>query len=71
MEPLFTLTVGNGLTVTANVCCGLAPQALLAVTEKTPDVPGVAEIVLVELVPLHPPGKFQEYDVALDTVAML
>jgi hypothetical protein len=59
MLPLLTLIAGRGFTVIASVCCGLAPQILLAVTVKMPLVPAVAEIVLVEPEPLHPPGKDQ------------
>ena len=62
--PLFTETVGDGLTITCRVCWGLAMQVLLATTVKTPLEPARAEIVFVMLVPLQPAGKFQEYDVA-------
>jgi tRNA A37 threonylcarbamoyladenosine synthetase subunit TsaC/SUA5/YrdC len=59
MEPLLTATVGKALTVMFNVCCGLVPQAFDAVMVRIPDDPAVAEIVLVELEPLHPPGRDQ------------
>jgi hypothetical protein len=59
MLPLFTVMVGSGLTITCNVTCGDVPQLLLAVTVKIPVEPGVAEIVLLTLVPAQPAGKLQ------------
>ena len=41
------------------------PQTLTGVTVMLPpDVPDVADMTLVELVPVHPEGKLQMYDVA-------
>jgi hypothetical protein len=71
MKPLLTVMVGVGFTVTLKVCAELVPQALEAVTEKIPLVPGAAEIEFVELEPLQPLGNDQVYDVAPTTVAIL
>ena len=71
IEPLFTVIVGKGLTVTLRVCCGLVPQALDAVTVKIPLPPGVAEIVFVVLEPAQPPGRDHVYDVAPFTAETL
>ena len=53
--------------MTANVCAGEDPNELLAVTEMVPDDPGVATILLVVLLPLHPVGSVQVYEVAPET----
>ena len=51
---------GNGVTVTASVRAMDVPQALVAVTEMVPDVaPGVAMMVLLVLLPVHPEGNTQ------------
>ena len=61
------LICGAGLIITASVCCGDVPQALLAFTEIVPPVvDGMQLIVFVLLVPDHPEGIFQLYEVAPD-----
>jgi hypothetical protein len=50
--------LGLGLTVTDKLCAVLLPHALLAVTVIIPPLaPAVALILLVEEVPVQPPGK--------------
>jgi hypothetical protein len=49
IEPLFTVIVGNPLTVILSVCVEPVPQALKAVRLKTPLALGVTEIVFVTL----------------------
>ena len=51
---------GIVFTVTTSVCAEEVPQALEAVTLKEPLVPAVVLMVLLVLVPLHPPGNDQE-----------
>lgn len=55
---------GTGVAVTANVWAVLLPQELFAVTVMFPLVPAVAVIELVVLVPDHPEGSVQVYEVA-------
>ena len=62
---------GAALTVTDKVCEEDVPQLLIAVTLSVPAEPAVALIVLLVLVPLHPPGNVQPYEVAPLTVATL
>jgi hypothetical protein len=58
-------------TVVIN-CTGELPQALSAVTEIVPPkLPAVAVILFVVLVPIHPDGKVQVYDVAPETLGTL
>jgi len=57
--------VGMVFTVIAKFCAAEDPQALVAITEIVPLVASaVAEIELVVDVPLQPPGKVQEYELA-------
>ena len=52
---------GNGLATTANVCAGLFPQALFAITEIVPPVlPAVTDKLVEDAEPDHPPGKDQK-----------
>lgn len=47
------------VTVTGKLEAVEVPQALDAVTVIVPFVPAVAEMLLVVLVPVHPPGNVQ------------
>jgi hypothetical protein len=52
------VTVGVGVAVTAKFWDALAPQPLLAMTVIfPPEVPAVAVMLFVVLVPIHPVGK--------------
>jgi hypothetical protein len=58
-------------TVTANICGGLLPQLLFAVTEILPlPAPTVAEMEVVVELPVHPDGSVHVYIVAPDTALM-
>jgi hypothetical protein len=62
---------GAVFTVMASVCAVELPQELLAVTEIFPLVVlAVAVMLLLVLLPLHPPGNVQVYDVAPATAVM-
>jgi hypothetical protein len=51
---------GTGITATDKVCAVPEPQALFAETDIKPLlVPAVAVMLLVALVPDHPPGNVQ------------
>lgn len=54
--------------VTGKVCVGELPHALEAVTVMLPALaPAVTVMLLVMLLPLHPPGMVQTYPVAPPT----
>lgn len=62
-----------GFTDTAKVFAALVPQLFFALTDifPFPEDPVVTSILLVVLVPFHPPGKVHSYSVAPETAAIL
>jgi len=62
----------SGFTDTAKVFAALVPQLFFALTLMfpLPEVPAVTSILLVILVPVHPPGKVHSYSEAPGTAVI-